>query len=246
MHVSGHRATEDADRSDQYVTSVIAEVAIARARAEVSSAHADLLTAGLVTAAEGSVSARVPATDLFVITPADALAGELTPDAMILCDVRGGVVVAGTPGAQSPVPADVAAHAHVYGTMGEVGGIVHVASPYATGWAARGEEIPCVVTAMADEFGGAVPVAPLAADDAQLGAVVVETLRGQRSPALLVQNRGAIAVGTRARAAARIAVKLENVARIAQLARQGGAPVTIPQAVIDARYDGSARRPERT
>lgn len=238
MHVSG-----DADRTDQYVTSVIAEVAIARARADVSAAHTALLLAGVASGSEAGVSARVPGTDLFVITPADSTAGEITPDAMILCDLRGDVVT-GTPGSESPMPDEAAAHAHVYDAMDEVGGIVHVASPYATGWAARGEAIPCVVTSMADLFGGEVPVVPLAAGDgAELGAAVAGALDGQRSPALLVQNRGAFVVAERARAAARVAVKLEDVARIAQLARQGGAPLALPQDVIDARYlESSARR----
>ena len=46
--------------------------------------------------------------------------------------------------------------------MPEVGGVVHTHSPYATAWAARGESIPCVLTAMADEFGGEIPAGPFA------------------------------------------------------------------------------------
>ncbi len=41
--------------------------------------------------------------------------------------------------------------------MPEVGGVVHTHSTYATAWAARGEAIPCVLTMVADEFGGDVP-----------------------------------------------------------------------------------------
>ena len=46
--------------------------------------------------------------------------------------------------------------------MPEVGGVVHTHSTYATAWAARGEPIPCVLTAMADEFGGPIPIGPFA------------------------------------------------------------------------------------
>ncbi len=43
--------------------------------------------------------------------------------------------------------------------MPEVGGVVHTHSDYATAWASRREPIPCVLTMMADEFGGDIPSA---------------------------------------------------------------------------------------
>ena len=46
--------------------------------------------------------------------------------------------------------------------MPDVGGVVHTHSPYATAWAAHGQPIPCVLTALADEFGGDIPVGPFA------------------------------------------------------------------------------------
>src|SRR4051794_41952990 len=82
---------------------------------------------------------------------------ELTPEAMVVCDLHGTVV----DGDLSP-SSDTFTHANVYREMSHVGGIVHTHSGYATAWAARGEEIPCVLTAMADEFGGPIPVGPFA------------------------------------------------------------------------------------
>ena len=74
---------------------------------------------------------------------------ELTPEAMVITDLEGNLV----DGDRSP-SSDTAAHAYVYKHMQEVGGVVHTHSTYATAWAARGEAIPCVLTMMADEFGG--------------------------------------------------------------------------------------------
>src|SRR4029079_9069399 len=84
---------------------------------------------------------------------------------------------------------DTAAHAYVYRHMPEVGGVVHTHSTYATAWAARGERIPCVLTMVADECGGDVPVGPFAliGDDA-IGRGIVDTLRASRSKAGLRQN----------------------------------------------------------
>ena len=65
---------------------------------------------------------------------------------------------AGWSRATSPPSSDTASHAYIYRHMPEVGGVVHTHSTYAVAWAARGEAVPCVLTAMADEFGGEIPV----------------------------------------------------------------------------------------
>ena len=84
---------------------------------------------------------------------------------------------------------------------------MHTHSPYATAWAARGEAIPCVLTAMADEFGGAIPVGPWALiGDDSIGRGIVETLSGSRSPAVLMRSHGVFTVGGDARAAVKAAV----------------------------------------
>ena len=122
--------------------------------------------------------------------------------------------------------------------MPEVGGIVHTHSSYATAWAARGEEIPCVLTMMADEFGGPVPVGPLAIiGDDSIGRGIVETLRESRSPAVLMQNHGPFTIGDDAENAVKAAVMVEEVARTVHLAKELGGPKPIPQDIIDNLND---------
>jgi L-ribulose-5-phosphate 4-epimerase len=152
---------------------------------------------------------------------------------MILCDLDGAVVE----GDLSP-SSDTAAHAYVYRQMPEVGGVVHTHSPYASAWAARGEPVPCVLTAMADEFGGEIPIGPFAligGDD--IGKGIVQTLRGHRSPAVLMQNHGVFTIGKSARVAVKAAVMCEDVARTVHLARELGQPLPIAQAHIDRLYE---------
>ena len=166
----------------RYVSGVKTEVAIARVRAEVAALHAELVRYGLVAWTAGNVSGRVPGADLFVIKPSGVAYDELAPENMILCDLDGNVVE-GTPGSERAPSSDTAAHAYVYRNMPEIGGVVHTHSTYAVAWAARGEEIPCVITAMADEFGGPIPVGPFAIiGDDSIGRGIVETLSGHRSP----------------------------------------------------------------
>jgi L-ribulose-5-phosphate 4-epimerase len=114
---------------------------------------------------------------------------------------------------------------------------VHTHSTYATAWAARGEPIPCVLTMVADEFGGDIPVGPFALiGDDSIGRGIVETLRDSRSPAVLMRNHGPFTVGRDARAAVKAAVLLEDVARTVHVARQLGEPIPIERRDVDALH----------
>jgi len=164
----------------------------------VAALHAELPRYELVVWTAGNVSERVPGTEaidggLFVIKPSGVSYDDLTPESMVVCTLDGTKIVDGTPDRLTP-SSDTAAHAYVYRAMPEVNGQVHTHSPYAAAWAARGEQIPCVLTAMADEFGGPIPVGPFALiGDDSIGQGIVGTLQGSRSPAVLMQNHGASA-----------------------------------------------------
>jgi L-ribulose-5-phosphate 4-epimerase len=206
---------------------------IAALRAELVAHHATLVRSGLVVWTGGNVSARVPGEDRFLIKPSGVDYDDLSADDMILCDLGGAVIE----GSHAP-SSDTAAHAHVYRSMPAVGGVVHTHSAYATAWAARGEAIPCVLTAMADEFGGEIPVGPFAMiGDDSIGKGIVATLDGHRSRAVLMQNHGVFTIGRDARDAVKAAVMCEDVARTVHIARQLGEPVAIPQDSIDALFD---------
>ena len=212
------------------------DAAIRATREQVASLHAELTRYGLVIWTGGNISGRVPGAELFVIKPSGVSYDDLAPENMILCDLDGNVIP-GTPGSERAPSSDTAAHAYVYREMPEVGGVVHTHSDYATAWAARGESIPCVITAMADEFGGPIPVGPFAIiGDDSIGRGIVETLRGHRSRAVLMQNHGPFTIGVTAKDAVKAAVLCEDVARTVHVARQGGELIPIPQEKIDALY----------
>ncbi len=221
-----------------YPASVRSEVA--RTREVVARLHAELTRWELVVWTAGNVSQRVVVDpeagpgdgDLLVIKPSGVSYDELTPEAMVVCDLDGALV----DGQHSP-SSDTAAHAYVYRHMPEVGGVVHTHSTYATAWAARGESIPCVLTMMADEFGGDVPVGPFALiGDDSIGRGLVETLRATRSPAVLMAGHGPFTVGKDGTAAVKAAVMVEEVARTVHIARQLGEPRALEPADIDSLY----------
>ncbi len=202
-------------------------------RRTVADLHRELTRYELVIWTAGNVSARVPGQDLMVIKPSGVSYDELTPEAMVVTDLHGNLVE----GDYSP-SSDTAAHAYVYRHMPEVNGVVHTHSPYATAWAARGEPIPCVLTMIADEFGGEIPVGPFALiGDDSIGRGIVETLQTSRSSAVLMRNHGPFTVGPSARAAVKSAVMLEDVARTVHFALQLGKPSAIDQQDVDRLYE---------
>ena len=219
------------------MTSTPESPAVRAVREQVAALHAELVRYGLVVWTGGNVSGRVLGEDLFVIKPSGVDYDDLAPENMILCTLDG-EVVPGSPGSERSPSSDTAAHAYVYRHLPEVGGVVHTHSTYATAWAARAEPVPCVITAMADEFGGEIPVGPFAIiGDDSIGRGVVATLAGHRSRAVLMQNHGVFTIGKDARDAVKAAVMAEDVARTVHIARQGGALAPIPQHAIDSLFD---------
>ncbi|MFK0005343.1 L-ribulose-5-phosphate 4-epimerase [Paenarthrobacter sp. NPDC090522] len=220
---------------------------IAKVRKDVCELHADLTRYGLVVWTAGNVSGRIPGHELMVIKPSGVSYDDLAPDLMVVTDLYGVPVSSVTTEVGETVQwgnpnlspsSDTAAHAYVYRNMPEVGGVVHTHSTYATAWAARGEEIPCVLTMMGDEFGGPIPVGPFALiGDDSIGHGIVETLKNSHSPAVLMQNHGPFTIGKDARAAVKAAVMCEEVAKTVHVSRQLGEPQAIDQAKIASLYD---------
>src|SRR6266702_3467549 len=223
-------------RSDEIGQAMRAE--ITRIRRELCDLHALLPANGLVAWTSGNISARVPGADLMVIKPSGIGYPELTPDSMVVCGLDGQAVAdqAVNNSGYSP-SSDTATHAYVYRQMPQVGGVVHTHSAYATAWAARGEAIPCIITAMADEFGGEIPVGPFALIGSdEIGRGIVTTLSGHRSPAVLMRNHGVFTIGATAASAVKAAVMCEDAARTVHLARVLGEPQPLPADQVDALH----------
>lgn len=193
--------------------------------------HQQLWAAGLVIWTGGNVSQRVDGG--FLIKPSGVMYPELTAESMVLCDLDGNVIE----GTRAP-SSDTAAHAYVYRNMPEVGGVVHTHSNYACGFAAAQMPIPCVLTAIADEFGGDIPLGPFAIiGDDSIGRGIVETLDGHRSPAVLMRQHGVFTIGKNGKDALKAAVMCEDAAKSVSIAMQVGTPNKLPNDVIDALYN---------
>ncbi len=202
-------------------------------RAEVCRLHALLPSNGLVAWTSGNISARDAASGLIVIKPSGLAYADLTPAAMVVVDANGQV----EEGDYAP-SSDTLSHCAIYRARPDVGGIVHTHSRYATAFAALGQAIPCVLTAMADEFGGPIPCGGFALiGGEEIGHEVVRTLADSRSHAALLQNHGVFTIGKDAHAAVKAAVMTEDVAATVWLARQLGEPLPIPPEDVARLHD---------
>lgn len=186
--------------------------------------------AGLVTWTSGNVSGRDAATGLVVIKPSGVRYEGLTPQAMVVLDLDGRVVE----GDYRP-SVDAPAHLYVYRHRSDVHGIVHTHSTFATAFAAVGRPIPVYLTAIADEFGGPIPVGAYAQiGEEQIGQEIVRSIGA--SCAILMKNHGVFTIGRDVMAAVKAAVMVEDVARTVYYALQLGQPEEIPPDEVARSY----------
>jgi L-ribulose-5-phosphate 4-epimerase len=195
--------------------------------------HMELPKNDLVRWTSGNVSARDPERGLVVIKASGIRYEELRQEHMVVVDIDGNCIE----GNYKP-SSDVLSHLYIYKHRQDVGGVVHTHSRYATAFAAVGKPIPCVLTAIADEFGGPIPCGGFALiGDEAIGKVVLDSIG--KSPSVLLKNHGVFTIGKDATAAVKAAVMTEDVAATVWMALQIGSPDIIPQDDVDklhARY----------
>lgn len=191
-------------------------------RQELWQLHMELPKNELVKWTGGNVSARDPETGYVIIKPSGVRYEHLRPEHMIVVDLEGNIIEG-----QMKPSSDTASHLFIYRARPDVGGIVHTHSPYATAFAAVNKPIPVYLTAIGDEFGGAIPVGDFALIGGEdIGKVVVESIGA--SCAVLLKQHGVFTIGRDAEAAVKAAVMVEDVAKTVWLALQIGEPEEIP------------------
>ncbi len=188
---------------------------------QVLEANLMLPAYGLVAWTSGNVSGRQPGSDFVAIKPSGVRYEHLSLDDIAVVDLDGRLVEGLRPSV------DAATHLYVYRARPDVGGVVHTHSTYATAFAALGRPIEPCLTALADEFGGAIPVgafAPIGGEE--IGREIVRSIGN--SPAILMRQHGVFTVGKTVEAAVKAAVMVEDAARTLWVAMQIGDPQPLP------------------
>lgn len=189
-----------------------------------------LLATGLVTMTSGNVSGRDFDTNLVVIKPSGVDFEDLEPDMMVVTDLNGNIIE----GKYKP-SVDTATHLYVYRHMENVGSVIHTHSNYATAFAALGRPIPVYLTAIADEFGCAIPVSDYAKiGGEEIGEQIVSKIG--KSLAILIKSHGVFTIGKTVREAFKAAVMVEDTAKTVHLALTLGKPEEIPPEEVARAY----------
>ncbi len=179
---------------------------------------------GLVRLTSGNVSARIPGTELFAVTPSGMPYESLTPADICVLDLNGQVVEGERrPSTESPL------HRMAYVRRPDVGGVVHTHSIYASAFACTGQDMPVISTELAALVGGTIRCAPYAPSGTEAFAQTALDILGTEDVAVLFQNHGVMAVGATLDEAYAVALGLEEAAMIYFVAKQIGQPIIIPE-----------------
>jgi L-ribulose-5-phosphate 4-epimerase len=209
---------------------------------KVCNANVLLKKQDLVIYSWGNVSGIDRDKGVVVIKPSGVSYDELTPENMVVLDLKGNVLEGDCrPSSDTPT------HLELYRCFKSIGGVCHTHSPNATMWSQACREIPCFGTTHADYFYGSVPVTePMTREAIEMdyelntGRVIVrrfETIDPLQRKAVLVAGHGPFTWGKDADEAVESAVVLEEVARMAlgtMSINPGQKPIS--QHLIDKHY----------
>ncbi len=199
-------------------------------RETVCKCNKELPENGLVKMTSGNVSGRDPETGYIVIKPSGYTFSELTPAHMVVVDLEGRVVE----GDLKP-STDTDTHLYVYRYRPDVFGMVHTHSPYASSFAALGQPIPACLTASA-MLGGEIPLggyAPIGGAD--IGQEIINKIGN--ALAIVMQNHGVFTIGSSPQEATKMAVEVEEIAKISHLALTRGKPIILSTEQINYMVD---------
>lgn len=189
-------------------------------RQAVLDANLELVRRGLVLYTFGNASGISREKGLIAIKPSGVPYEAMSAEDIVVTDLSGCVVE----GKLRP-SSDLATHLEIYKRFPDAGGVAHTHSEFATAWAQARRPIPCFGTTHADYFHGPVPVTAgltpeeiATAYEKNTGLAICrlfDRLGTNSIPAVLVAGHAPFCWGSTAPEAARHAVILESVARMA-------------------------------
>jgi L-ribulose-5-phosphate 4-epimerase len=191
-------------------------------RREVWACNLELPKNDLVKMTSGNVSGRDPETSLVVIKPSGVKYEQLTPEKLVVVDLAGKVIE----GDLKP-SMDTATHLYIYRHRPDVFGVGHTHSVFASVFAARGKQIPPCLTASA-MMGGEIPVGrfvPIGGE--AIGKEIVDKIG--EALAIVMQNHGVFTIGNSATQATKMAVEVEDIAKITYFATLAGDPIILTE-----------------
>lgn len=209
---------------------------------QVFEANIELDRKGVVIYTWGNVSGIDRNQGLVVIKPSGVEYAAMTPDDMVVVDLKTGKPVEGKWCPSS----DTMTHLAIYRQFPEIGGVVHTHSVNAVAFAQAGMEIPALGTTHADYFYGPIPCTRSLTEhevkskyEYHTGTVICETVDPESPlsiPGILVRDHGPFAWGRDPFEAVHNAVVLEYVASMALKTLQLNPGAKLNQYILDKHY----------
>lgn len=195
---------------------------VKKLKQKVCEANLELEAKKLVIYTWGNVSGIDREAEIVVIKPSGIAYNQLTPDKMVVLDLEGNIVEGDCiPSSDTPT------HFELYKEFGEIGGVVHTHSMYATAWAQAKRKIDCYGTTHGDYFYNEIPCTPELTPEEingnyelNTGKLIVRTMNDKdyiSVPGILVANHGPFTWGKDANDAVHNSVVLEQLAKMAHL-----------------------------
>jgi L-ribulose-5-phosphate 4-epimerase len=173
----------------------------------------------LVVMHSGNASGYDPQSGRVVIKPSGMNYDDITAENLVEVDLASGDVI----GSSLRPSVDLPHHLFLYRNLPDIRGVVHTHSNHATAFAACLTPIPVCLTAIADEFGGAIPCTPYVSNEGdEIGRAILS--HKTDAPAILLGNHGVFTWGDSVGAAVKTAAMVEDVAKTLILAKQLGEP----------------------
>lgn len=166
----------------------------------------------LQTNAGGNLSVRLATRDAIVIKPSGVGFAECTRENLQVVTLAGDIL----PSVEALKPSkDLDFHLDLYRIRDDINAIVHCHSPWATGYASAGLEIPCLTVQTIEKI-GRMPLIPLSANGGpQTEVEISPVFRDPQIRAAVLANHGTIGVGPTLMAAQYLAEIIEETAHIA-------------------------------
>ncbi|MEM9393168.1 MAG: class II aldolase/adducin family protein [Pseudomonadota bacterium] len=164
----------------------------------------------LQTNAGGNLSVRLDSMDAIIIKPSGVGFNECTHDNLQIVHLDGKI----EPSPHKPSK-DLDFHLDLYRIRDDIRAVVHCHSPWATGYASAGLEIPCLTVQTIEKI-GRMPLIPLSAQGGpQTDKEISPVFRDPKIVAAVLANHGTIGVGGTLMKAQYLAEIIEETAHIA-------------------------------
>jgi ribulose-5-phosphate 4-epimerase/fuculose-1-phosphate aldolase len=164
----------------------------------------------LQTNAGGNLSVKLSSAEAIVIKPSGVGFNECTRDNLQIVHLDGTL----EPSPLKPSK-DLEFHLDLYRIRPDIRAIVHCHSPWATGYASAGIEIPCLTVQTIEKI-GRMPLIPLSPNGGpQTEAEISPVFRDPKVVAAVLANHGTIGVGATLTKAQYLAEIIEETAQIA-------------------------------